>query len=255
MGLAVKKDQKKNIARGNDTSYYLSCNKLRRAGMSQRINLQGQRFGAWSVIAFGGANQKGQTLWLCRCDCGTERAVVAQSLRNCTSTSCGCLRGDKIAESKTKHGHAAIFARTDKQAASRSATSEGWGAGRKALVKLSSTQETLTYQRWISMKARVRSKHPDTYRHYGAKGIQVCDRWLNSFENFLEDMGECPTGLTLDRIDSDGHYEPGNCRWADYKTQANNRKYRADSLVQCETCGCMKLPKAAPSDTALDFWT
>ena len=82
---------------------------------------------------------------------------------------------------------------------------------------------TRTYSSWIGMKQRCYDKKSLRYKNYGGRGIKVCDRWLNSFENFLEDMGVRPDGnFTLDRVDVDGDYCPENCRWADAKTQANN---------------------------------
>jgi hypothetical protein len=92
---------------------------------------------------------------------------------------------------------------------------------------------TRTYVRWTAMKQRCYDLNFKQYDDYGGRGITVCDRWNYSFENFLEDMGECPEGLTLDRIDNDGNYEPGNCRWITRQEQNLNKRAKN----RCGICG------------------
>ena len=104
-----------------------------------------------------------------------------------------------------------------------------------------------TYKSWTSMKDRCNNLNADNYPRYGGKGVMVCDCWLNSFVAFLEDMGIRPEGTTLDRIDNDGNYEPGNCRWSTTSVQNSNRRsYRHSDEWKAK----MKVNRVARQATA-----
>lgn len=154
--------------------------------MSRMIDLKGSRFGRWRVLSFSHKNGSDQVYWSCVCDCGTKREVKAASLRSGVSMSCGCYHKDRV----TTHG----------------------------------MTKTKTFKSWDSMKQRCANPVSPDYYKYGERGITVCDRWIHSFDNFLEDMGERPKGRTLDRIDNDGNYEKSNCRWATTVEQLSNRR-------------------------------
>lgn len=165
--------------------------------MSHRIDLTGKRFGAWKVIRHNGQNHNRQTVYWCRCDCGTEREVVAQPLRSGLTNSCGCQKPAAISRAKTKHGH------------SRS---------------LNGGRDSRTYTIWQAMHNRCRGGTEAGRKYYVPYGVKVCERW-SSFENFLADMGEAPDKMSIDRYpNKDGDYGPGNCRWATAHQQGMNRR-------------------------------
>lgn len=164
----------------------------------------GNKFNSWLILEEAERDKWGSRRYRCVCDCGNEKIVTQSDLKTNKSSrcrECGYKKDKKTVEivrittkgNNYRHGH------------NRSAT----------------------YDAWSHMKSRCNPKckqytNPKTYKWYGAKGIKVCERW-SSFDKFLEDMGEKPIGMQLDRIDGNGNYEPGNCRWVTPTENNHNR--------------------------------
>lgn len=165
--------------------------------MSVKIEMVGKRFGRLQVIKEAFSNRSGFH-YICKCDCGTiTKPIKGANLRNGRSKSCGCLQKEIITQRVTSH--------------------------QKSRSRL--------YGVWSGMRHRCNNKNASKYNFYGGRGISVCDEWNNSFENFYQwamengydenaKRGDC----TLDRIDTNGNYEPSNCRWVDMKIQSNNTR-------------------------------
>ena len=163
--------------------------------MTRRYGLPGERYGRLTVVEEADPKIRScgrrRRRVACKCDCGNEVVVLLQSLRNGDNVSCGCFSTDR----KTKHGQ----------------------------------YKSRTYGTWHSMTQRCLNSRHQAFASYGGRGISVCRRWMNSFEAFLQDMGEQPNGLQLDRINNDGNYEPENCRWVTRSEQQRNT--RANRLI------------------------
>jgi hypothetical protein len=164
--------------------------------MASKLELVGLRIGRLTVEERVGTHKtpKGvqRSLWRCRCDCGGETTITAKVIRSGHSQSCGCLQKERVSEANRTH--------------------QG--------------SRTKLYKVWTAMKQRCHNPDDPGYHNYGGRGIEVCERWRESFEAFLADVGPKPSDKhSLDRFpNGNGNYEPGNVRWATWTEQMSNTR-------------------------------
>lgn len=231
-----------------------------------RINLAGQRFHSWVVLQFSHSTPRKRQMrwhWLCRCDCGTVRTVMGEYLIGEQSKSCGCYRA-VASHSRRDDLVGQVFGRRtvikeipfpgktslwlchcecgrEQTLAASVIRSNGKSCGcfkseRTSQIK---RKHGLTGQAehriWNNMLNRCRNKKMHGWPNYGGRGIKVCERW-GDFQCFLADMGERPSDKhSIDRVDVNGDYEPGNCRWATPLEQNNNRRTNVFVTAQGKT--------------------
>ncbi|MGJ0429606.1 hypothetical protein [Methylobacter sp.] len=198
-------------------------------------------FGKWTVIS--GAQEKNKNrYYTCRCECGNTSDIFYYNLLQGKSTKCrtcrletGMVYGDwtVINESKTPRKNEND---TGKYYTCKCKCNNIYDVSRRSLIRGTSTQckecavkkhgmdGTIIYRTWDGAKRRCTNPTNKDYKNYGGRGIKMCDRWVNSFENFYKDMGDKPSGFQLDRINNDGDYSPENCKWSTPKENSNNRR-------------------------------
>jgi len=160
-------------------------------------NLKGMTFGRLFILdkaisRKSGNDNRSRVFWICRCKCGNIKEIESSPLLTGRTNSCGCIRKEIIGKLNYKHGE-------------------------------SSRNKTKEYRAWVHMKGRCYDLLNPKYKNYGGRGITVCDRWIGSFENFLEDMGRSPLKYSIHRVNNDKNYYPENCKWATDVEQANEK--------------------------------
>lgn len=182
--------------------------------MAKLLDLSGRVYGRLTVLCREG-NLYGKVAWKCKCECGNELAVCGADLKGGNKASCGCLKRDITRLKNFSHG----------------------------------MTETPEYKTWCKMKSRCYVETDASYPSYGKRGILVCPQWLNSFEVFFADMGPKPKGdYSIERLNVNGDYEPGNCVWATQKEQSRNKRntvrvtYKGESVSLRDLADKLRVP-------------
>lgn len=160
--------------------------------MSKINDLTGQKFGRLTVVNYYGSDKNGRALWLCKCDCGNIKVIRGNSLLSKLTVSCGCYNKEHAKKIHSKHN----------------------------------MSDSKLYKVWHGMKTRCYNKNFMYYYNYGGRGITICDEWKNDFKIFYNwaIKNGYKEGLTIDRINNDGNYEPNNCRWITRAEQNRNQR-------------------------------
>lgn len=169
-------------------------------------SLIGRTFGRLTVV--GAAFKNERPAWVCNCECGASTVASTGNLNRGTTKSCGCLNRESVKTANLKHGHNGLGKRTKE------------------------------YRAWAHIIGRCHNPSDKAFCNYGQRGIVVCDRWRDSFEAFLADMGNAPAGTSIERINNDGPYAPGNCKWATRSEQSRNtrRTIFVDGMCLKDAC-------------------
>lgn len=155
-------------------------------------NLEGKRFGNLKVLNFEGVNKNQKATWLCKCDCGNTKTIIAGNLKNGKSISCGCVQKDILRNNRKTHGKS----------------------------------NTSLYKLFSGIKRRCLNKNDSNFNNYGGRGIEICEEWLNDYDSFYSWANEngYKEGLSIERIDNDKGYNPNNCKWIEMSEQSKNRR-------------------------------